>query len=307
MIPEMKNRIPASRAFAAILVLCTAGPLLAKPFSKSGPGGGKALTLSATAFTDGDLESTGAGVSFRSVALEANTPLPWKAGPWRPSLAVGVERADYDFDRPERWTGRRGELLSGATAVRLAPSVAYRWSDTVSAFGGVSLQSSVAAGEDFSEGITVGVNGGVRRVISPQLAYVVGLAVSTRIEEDLKVIPLIGVEWTINPEWRLSVVGPRGRLAYKLTPTWTAFGQIAYESREWRLDDEAAIPAGVLRQGAVPASAGVEWALGPARLTATVGVPLAHEYRIDNRDGDKLFETDVEDSVAFGLSVRVGF
>ena len=39
-------------------------------------------------------------------------------------------------------------------------------------------------------------------------------------DSDLKVFPAVGVQWRMNPDWRLDLGIPRTRLTYKLNPAW---------------------------------------------------------------------------------------
>jgi hypothetical protein len=139
------------------------------------------------------------------------------------------------------------------------------------------------------------------------LAFTFGLSVSSRLEDDAKIVPIIGLEWRITDAWRLDLVGLRGRLTYTLAPGWTVFGEASYENREWRLADDSRAPEGVLRHSAVPLSAGLAWTRNAWIVTATVGAPVIQTYELDNRSGDNLRDTDAEGGLALSLSTRVPF
>lgn len=304
MIP---NNISFTAALALGLFLLPVATLPAKTFSKGGADGSSFATVTARGFTSADFKNSDTEASFSGLALEATRSFPINTTPWRASLAVGLETVDYDLDSLDSWIAGPGALIDDALALRVAPGVAYRYSADTNLFLNLSAQSSAATGADFSDSLTYGFAAGARHVWSPRVAVTFGLSVSSRLEDDAKIVPIIGLEWRITDEWRLDLAGLRGRLSYAFAPGWTVFGEASYENREWRLADDARAPDGVLRHSAVPLSAGLAWAGGPWAVTAMIGAPLTQTYELDNRSGDTLRDTDAEGGLALSLSSRFSF
>jgi hypothetical protein len=259
--------------------------------------------------TDGELEVTRtfarAGVGFD---LNPDMDL---------GLSLGWEGGFYHWDKGNPLslgTGRRP--WNSVQGVEIGTSLGWRLSDEWGIRAGVNVGFAGENDVDIDDAFTVGGLLGATYRFNDGFMLGGGVLVSSRIEDDALVIPLIFVDWRISETLRLTNLAapaafPTGaglELVCEPTTGWQFAIGGQYESRRFRLDGDGPAVDGVGddatfalfgRVGFKPTS--------NLRFDAVVGGMAWQRLRLDDRDGNRLAEADVDPSLFVGLFASLSF
>lgn len=249
---------------------------------------------------------------------------------------VAVWRAGFGIDLSTRWGERarlglgieeeaswylfdnaRG-LVPGAPAdgdpfeqvliTRLLPRLSVQHDERWAWFLGGIVEFAGEPGADVGDSATFGGFAGARYAFSENFSLSFGLGAKSRLEDSALVIPLLGVEWKVNDTVTLSSEGTKLRLAAKLSEQLTVALQGGWELREFRLDDDNVLPEGVVRDSRIPIGVSLDWKPCPrAAISLTGGAIIWQEFRFDDRNGDRVSETNTDPTPYIGLSGRITF
>lgn len=224
-------------------------------------------------------------------------------------LRLEVEASWYRFSGMREGGGDADDLLEDAYTAGITPVVAYGIDDKWSVMGGALIEFGGEADADVGDSGTYGAFGMVRYAFSDRFALSLGLGGKSRLEDDARVIPLLGVEWKITDRVTLSSEGPGLRLTASINDQWAVWVSGAWESREYRLEDDHAVFAdGVARDERVPVRAGATWSpSGRVSVDAFVGVVLYQNYEFLDRDGNEVLEDNTDPAPMIGLNARFSF
>lgn len=246
-----------------------------------------------------DVSVTRAGVAF-GMSLVVNPKL-------RMGLNLDIESSHYDFGQASALPGG-DDPIDGAGTVRFGPSIFYAFDQHWSVFGGFGPEFSGEHGAEVGDSVTFGGFGGARYAFSEKFALSFGLQARTRIEEDARVLPLLGVEWQITEHVRLTTEGPGVRLTVRIDDTWSFNFGGAWESRDFRLDDDSSNPEGILRDTRGLVVFGVDFSPRHwVTLSAYGGAVVWQEFRFDDREGNELLEDNADPTVFAGFSATFRF
>lgn len=169
----------------------------------------------------------------------------------------------------------------------------------------------IVAGEDetdLGDAAQVGFVTGARHRAGDDLAVTLGVDVRTRLEADPWIVPFLGVDWRLDDDWRVSFAGTRGRIERRLGREWTAFATARYELRQYRLNEDAPIASGVVRDEEIDAGLGLEWQpRAGVRFGVSAGTTLWQELSILESDGAKLGEDELDRGGWLALDLRLSF
>lgn len=226
-------------------------------------------------------------------------------------LSVGEEFSFYDFSDSDILPSGEDPIDDASdTSINLTytTKVRDRWGLTTTA----GVRFSAESGADFEDALS-----GSGLVIatydfSDRLTVGGGVLARTRLEEDLLVIPIATINWKINDRWTLSntggSAGVRLVLAYKHSDAWTFTGDVGFEGREFRLDEDGPIPGGVARDTRLPIALGARYnPLPKVTFSLRAGVHLLQEIEFDDSDGDEISEDDLDPTgfISFMASLRL--
>lgn len=294
---EMLRRSVTSRHWLAVLTLGAAGllPLLAQdsqPFRVAVGIGYRA---------DADIDNRGGDFNETRLSLTGsrafNVNEKFKIEP-----LLAYRFSAYDFSRPEPW-----DDIHTFRATVLAH---YAIDDVWSIFGGPSIALSGESDADFGDAVTIGGALGVTYQVNERLVVGAGFTVSSEIEDDARIRPLLIVNWQINDRWSLESGytevagggGPGGEVRYKITDGWSVAGGVQYQEKRFRLSDEGPVRDGVGEDTSLPIYAKVTWQVCPnAALELLGGVSVGGELRIENSGGHKIAEVDYDPAPLVGL------
>lgn len=262
---------------------------------------------------DADIDGGGeVSVARTTLGFSMGGALGDRGARW--GFLAGGEYSRYDFGGATTFVPGSADPFDDLWIATFGPQLIVPLGE-----GPWSLYGSVVlrfAGEDDAvfdgDSMTVRVVGGARWQASEELALTFGAFVSTQIEDDVRVFPLVRVEWQISDRLRLDTGGVEARgpgvsLTYDLTDSLSLALIGAYENRDYRLSDgNAALPSGVIRDSRVPISLELAWRPTPAlELGFEAGVIAWQEFDVGNAQGVKIGDQET-DPAAF-LALRASF
>lgn len=214
----------------------------------------------------------------------------------------------YDFDNATGIIPGTAEPFDSTSSYTLSPSIGIgldeRWSVRAA---GIFNWSQEGSGPD-SEGFTGGGLGVVRYKFSDSFALSGGLLATSRLEDDARIIPLIGVEWQINDMLRFETRGLGAELSAKVHPAFQVFLDGGYNSREFRLEDTNLLPEGIIRDRRAQVGVGVRWLPTQyVQISLKGGAVVWSEFRVDDRFGNELRTIEADPTGFIGLMGVIRF
>ena len=142
----------------------------------------------------GKVGDTDAYIRAPRVSLDLGAK--WVLSPrWLFGLGAGVEHSHYRFSNFGKLLPGAEEPLRDAFQVKLSPTFTYLFDDRWAFVAGVDFGAAGDPDAVVSESMTVGGLLGARRQFSQNFALTLGVAGSTRLEDVVHVLPVIGVGW----------------------------------------------------------------------------------------------------------------
>lgn len=269
------------------------------------------LTFAAQHNFASDFSDTPGSVGVTRVAAGADLTF---ATSQRGRLTVGLEaeRSVYDFTDATGFVSGSSEpwddIMTGGVSLRFSRQHDGQWSY----FAGVDVQSSGQDNANFSDTITFGGAVGVMYAESEGLRYGLALGAHTRLEDDATFLPIPIIAWRIDEHWSLGSGPRRGggqvALTYSQDESLSWALAVGFESRDFRLADDAPVARGVGRDSRIPVSVQVDWRVHPqVRIQGEVGANLSQEFTLDNEAGDRVNKLDADMGFFAGVGVIVEF
>jgi len=169
----------------------------------------------------------------------------------------------------------------------------------------------IVAGEDdvsIGDAATVNVVTGARRQQTENLAVELGLGVRTRLEDDPWIVPYFGLDWNVDDHWKVRVAGTDARIERDLGRAWSIFGVGRYELRQYRLNDDAPVSSGIVRDEQIEAGLGLAWRpRAGVSFSGSAGTTLWQELSTYDADGHKLGEDELDAGLWFALELKLSF
>ncbi len=249
---------------------------------------------------DGEVSTTRVGAEF-GVRYRVNDRVGL-------GLGVGAEYSFYDFDDFETVTGG-GEPIDDAFMYSLTPTISFAIDDRWTVIGGGIFRWAGEEDADLGDSFTAGGLGVVNYKVNDKLTLGFGFIVGSRLEKDSIFVPALSIDWKINDRWTLTNDGKPGlALVYRATDRLDLSVEASYETRDFRLNDDNAIPEGAMEDTGVPVAFAASWrALDRLTLTGRIGAYAYQRFEFRNADGDEVTDEDVDPSLFFGLEARVAF
>jgi opacity protein-like surface antigen len=281
------------------------------PAARSGPPMRITLTPRVNHTFESDFDDADGESSVTRGGADLNILYPMSE---RLQLTLGLD-GEYSW---YRFAGRDPDVLGGrdldgllddAVKIDILPGFRYGINDRWTVIAGAIVEFAGEPDADVGDSATYGGFGGARYAFSDNFALTLGAGVKSRLEDNVQVLPFIGLEWKINEQFRLTSRGPGLNLAAKVSETVAATIGFQYESRDYRLDDDHEFfGEGVARDTRFPIRVGVEWA--PSKLIsveAFTGVVVWQEFEFLDRDGQKQFETNSDPAPFVGINCSIKF
>ncbi|CAG0965412.1 hypothetical protein PHYC_00956 [Phycisphaerales bacterium] len=228
-------------------------------------------------------------------------------------VAFFNEFSNYEFDDATAIAGTTGEPWDDVLEHYLGVTYRSRVSDHWGVFAGASVDASYQTSADFGDSTTFGGQVGGTYSPNDKVTLGLGILVSTRLEDDVFVIPFPVVNWTISDRWsfhtgRSHGRGLRAEVAFTpIEPLTLALGA-GVEAREFRLEDTGPIPDGVVRDWRVPVSLVAKWSFSKqVSVQAEVGADVFTNYTVDDSAGNELDDVDGNAAVFAGIGATFNF
>lgn len=251
---------------------------------------------------NGDVQSSSVGADF-----ELGIPIAQKS---TLTLSVGSEWSFYDFGGDSGFGASDpwDTISDYSTSARFS----YQMDETWSWFVGGFAASSGEQGADFSETITGGGFTGFGYAPSREFFIAFGAGYATRLEDDGYIIPAIILRWQINDKWSLATdTETRGaglQVSYQLTESFALTAAGGFLFKEFRLDEDGAVPSGVGVEGGFPVALGARWKVSDqVTFNTRLGLILAREMKLEDDTGEELQELDVDTTPFLSANLTFNF
>lgn len=259
-----------------------------------------------------DLDDAG-DVSITRAGAKAGVTFPvGRDNAW--SLSFGAEGSWYDFSDATGFGAGITEPWDNVRILTIETSYVATIKERWQLITGLGVESGMEENAEFSDSITVTGLIGVNYQVSEALALGVGIYGGTRLEDDAFILPIPFINWQINDQWSLgsrpSTRGGRFAITYRASDAWGIFAFAAFESREFRLDDDPSGPApeGVGRDRRVPLGLGISWTPNTQiAIEVIAGADVWSEYTLDDRDGNEIGEQNGDLAPFLGAQVTLRF
>lgn len=223
--------------------------------------------------------------------------------------------SSYDFDGTGIFD-EDNELLSEAyeagLSVTWSSMLGEHWTYFVGGGGRISAES----GADVSDALTGRVFGGIGYRFSERFSIGGGVGVSSELDDDALVVPIITAFYQPHDNWILAAGGGPAAAGRTLgaTLTWQPqpdFGMSltgAWDHRQFRLDDDGPIVDGIATDSRVDIILGVNWGITEhVILRVEGGVSLAQEYEFDDEDSNGVLDSEADPTPFLGGSIVFEF
>jgi opacity protein-like surface antigen len=215
-------------------------------------------------------------------------------------LALDVEYSNYDFGDDA--------FPDDFVFIDLRPSVSVYLNENFGVYGGALLGFGGEPDADVSDSLVYGGFIGFNYQVADGVWIGTGVGVSTQLEDDLLIVPLVNIEWAITDRLTLNASGLKGDLTYKIDDAWSVYLEGRYDIRQYRLDDDAIVAAGVLGDEAVLVGLGV--AYQPSEnitLSLAGGAVVWREITLYDDEENKLAEDAADLTGYAAASVKIAW
>jgi hypothetical protein len=276
------------------------------------PGTVVTLDLSARFNAETDFDTAVGEIETRSFGADLGFLIPIDDRA-RLLLKFGAEITDYDITPP---VGAAG-TTAGTVGAQFDTVVEYgfdglytRAIDAERSFfvgGGVGFAAEGGA----SDALVWNALGGFAFQVNPKLRLGIGVGVFSQIEDDVRIVPLPQISYTIDEYWSIRSEGPGGRLNYKWSDDLSMGIRARFDGQSFRIDDDnTLVPDGAVNVSGVPISYYIDFNGGDSSrvsLFAEVGVTLAGNMEILNSAGNTVVDEDIDPGVFVGAGLKITF
>jgi len=271
-----------------------------------GEQGGWVLTLSPSAEVALPAAYDGADLTVSRAATDLAAEY-WFSQQFIATLGVGAEYSHYALSNLEDAAGI-DEPLDDALSTSLRPGLRVNFSREWGAFAFATLRFAGDPGADLDKAFTGGGAAGARWSPNDSLTFLLGAGATSQLDDTTAYYPVLGVNWKINENWSLDTLGTGGALRYRLNDAWRLGLGARYESRDYRLDDDASVPDGVLRDDRALVELTATWTPQPLiDLTFAVGAVPWSELTLDDACSSEVFEATGDPTAFFSLRGAIRF
>lgn len=222
-------------------------------------------------------------------------------GDGRISLGIDAELINYDY------TGT-GNASDDVTILTLSSTYTGQLESGNAWFVGATVSSARESGAEFDDSIAGMIFGGYRHKVSDTLELGIGLAIRSRLEDDVLIIPLPQIRYDMGGGWVLSSQRAGVKLMYAASDALSVGVSGEFESRSFRLDTANAVPGGAATHTGFPVAFQAEYK--PSRsvmLSGRVGAALASEIEFFDSSGNSVNAREFDSAVFFGFSGTIFF
>ena len=230
-------------------------------------------------------------------------------------LIIDLSAALLDYDVTPSPTAVAGDAASIGAELdnihQLGITAIYSDSmnDTTSWFLGGGIGFSGEDDADFGDSFDWLATGGFEYKQSDSLSIGVGVLIKSRLEDDVLIVPIPRINWTIDERWSLKTERAGLELRYKHSDqlSYGVFGE--YRSDSFRLDDtHAAAVEGMGTHRRIPVGMFADFkASDRITIEATAGAALGGELEFLDSSGNDVSKQDIDPAIFGAITVSFRF
>ena len=228
------------------------------------------------------------------------------------SFDTSYNLTDYDFSGDEGFGALDpwDKINRVSAGFRLNYKLNSKWGLSAGPFARFAGES----GADFGDSMTYGGTLGFLYTPSRTFFARAGVFISSRIEDDVLVVPGLLFNWQINEKLRLSSLltgirtelGPRVQLKYDVGNGFSTGLSVGYEFQRFRLDDEGIAVNGVGDMKVLPVWGSIYYNISSAvRLALYGGAGFLGELELEDSSGDRIQKEDFDTLFFMGGGIRI--
>lgn len=230
----------------------------------------------------------------------------------RGSLLIESEFSWYDFSDATGVIAGTGKPFSQLLLTDINPGVSCKVNDQWTAVSGLLFRFAGENEVDVGDAFTWGGYVAGRYSPGKNFSITLGVRANSRLEEDWRILPAIAMDWNVSEKVKVQFIPAVGGEGFRVTSTlndkWSFLIDGEYESREFRLNDEAPLASGIVRDWRFTIGAGVVWKpCDKVRIMARAGAVAWQEFRIDDRNGDQQSEVNTDPAPYIYLGGTINF
>jgi len=230
---------------------------------------------------------------------------------WGNTFFFGVH--DYDFDGGGFSLGNPWETI---LQMRLGSKLSYDFNEQWGMFVGGILMFSPETSASWGDSVSGGGMVGAEYRYSDTLSTSLGVGVVTQLEDDPRVTPSVGLNWTPSGPWAVRIGSvpasggavAAGEVSYHILDSLVVGLGALYNQRRFRLNDSGPAPDGVGEEKNLPVRLRLGWNINPnISLQFLGGVAFGGELQLDDSRGRTLRSSDYDPAAYAGMRVVGAF
>ena len=255
-------------------------------------------------------DDAGGSVSVDRFGFRGGVPLIIEEGNL---LAIGFRYAldRYDFrGATADWESIHHANLGLAS--RWQVNDGWLWANY--AIAGISAEE----GSDKDQGFNFNFISIAEYKVSDRLTIGPGVVVTSQVDQDIDIIPIIAIDWKINDEWTFAsgpseVAAAGANVYFEYTPKalhekWMFTTGFSYGSQNFKITDNSFIADGSGEERLASAYLAASYKMeSGVKLSAIAGYHFLQSYSIFDGGGTELSKEILEDAPFFGVSVGFEF
>lgn len=231
---------------------------------------------------------------------------------WSLSVDTGYIFYDYDFSGSEGFGALNpwDKVNRVSAGFRIDYKLNQKW--TVGA--GPFVRFAGESGAEFGDSVTYGGTLGFFYAPNRDILIGTGLFVSSRIEDDVLVVPGVLFNWQVNEKFRISSLitgartelGPSVQFSYDIGNGFSTGLSVGYEFQRFRLDDKGVAVNGVGDISVLPVWGTIYYDLNRMLSLAFYGgVGFFGNLELEDSNGDRILKEDFDPLLFLGAGLKV--
>lgn len=231
---------------------------------------------------------------------------------WSISLDAGYSLWNYDFSGSEGFGALDawGKINRASAGFRVNYQLSRKWGVAAGPF----IRYSGETGADFGDSLTYGGTLGFLYSPNSNLFAGAGVFISSRIEDEVLVVPGFLFNWQVNEKFLVSSLitgirtelGPRVQFNYDIGQGFSTGLTIGYEFQRFRLNDKGFAFDGVGDIKVLPVWGSLYYDINKIiRLAFYGGAGFLGELELEDSSGDRITQEDFDPLIFIGGGFRV--
>jgi len=218
------------------------------------------------------------------------------------NLGVKFEDSVYDWNDFRKESPGVKTPVDHVGLLRASPGLTYTINDRWTVRGSVIGQISGAYGANVGDSFTYGVLGMVIYRVNDRLTLGAGAVYYSQLEDDNAYLPIGSVVWKVSDAFVLSAVGTEVRASLYTRKDLNYYVAARYDTRQYRLEDNAPYSSGVVYDSDIPVVVGVQWQPSEQfKISGEVGAIAWQKITFDDENGHRIVKDNVDPTVFLGL------